>query len=157
MSATGGSELAAASGHGHWMGLFHVARARWIDPESGAPVFGAELLGDDAAEDASHDSARGGARSDAADAAMSEAEVEAGGVAVPFDASPYSMVDTMALGQLHHAFRLLRLSDAYVTRAGRLVGIVSRDALRRRLIEADARARSRPAHEPVDARLFRGR
>ena len=36
---------------------------------------------------------------------------------VLFDASPYSMVDTMALGQLlYHAFRVLRLRETYIRR-----------------------------------------
>ena len=45
-----------ANAGGSGTGTMTTIAARLIDPESGAPVFGAELLGDDAAEDASHDS-----------------------------------------------------------------------------------------------------
>ena len=45
---------------------------------------------------------------------------------IHIDLSPYQVVDTMHLVKLDNVFRMLKLNQAYVTKSGRLVGIVSR-------------------------------
>jgi hypothetical protein len=50
--------------------------------------------------------------------------------AIPLDTSPYQIVDTMQLHKVDNVFRLLKLNQAYVTRSGKLVGIVTRSIIR---------------------------
>lgn len=50
--------------------------------------------------------------------------------AVALDPSPYQVVDTMQLGKVDLVFRHLKLNQAYVTRSGRLVGVITRSVIR---------------------------
>ncbi|CAM9204514.1 unnamed protein product, partial [Heterosigma akashiwo] len=51
-------------------------------------------------------------------------------ITVPINPSPYQVVHTTELGELDHAFRMLKASAAFVTRCGRLEGVLTREALR---------------------------
>jgi len=49
---------------------------------------------------------------------------------IPLDRSPYQIVDTMQLNKVDLVFRLLKLNTAYVTKNGRLEGLITRALLR---------------------------
>jgi hypothetical protein len=51
-------------------------------------------------------------------------------LAIPLDPSPYQIVDTMHLAKVDLLFRMLSLNQAYVTHAGKLIGLVTRSSLR---------------------------
>eukprot|EP00752_Nemacystus_decipiens_P008716 g7778.t1 len=51
------------------------------------------------------------------------------GIPVVLDPSPYQVTHTTELSKVDIAFRLLRLDNAYVCNAGRLVGVITRDSL----------------------------
>jgi len=52
------------------------------------------------------------------------------GVSVLLDASPYQILDTMALAKVDLIFRSLKVNNGYVTCSGDLVGVVTRARLR---------------------------
>ncbi|KAJ1450791.1 chloride channel [Pelagophyceae sp. CCMP2097] len=49
---------------------------------------------------------------------------------VLLDVSPYQILDTMALAKVDMIFRTLKVNSAHVTRAGTLVGVITRSRLR---------------------------
>ena len=51
-------------------------------------------------------------------------------IAIVMDPSPYQIVNTMYLSKVELLFRMLSLNQAYVTKSGRLVGLITRSSLR---------------------------
>jgi len=52
-------------------------------------------------------------------------------VSIPIDPSPYQIVDTMQLSKVDLVFKMLKINQAYVTRSGSLIGIITRTSLRK--------------------------
>ncbi|CAM9932213.1 unnamed protein product, partial [Hapterophycus canaliculatus] len=50
-------------------------------------------------------------------------------IPVVLDPSPYQVTHTTELSKVDIAFRLLKLDNAYVCNAGRLVGMITRESL----------------------------
>ena len=50
--------------------------------------------------------------------------------AIEIDPSPFQIVDTMQLNKVIIVFRLLKLNQVYITRNGRLIGIITRSIIR---------------------------
>jgi hypothetical protein len=48
---------------------------------------------------------------------------------VRVDPSPFQLMETTSMRSVDQLFRMLKLNNVYITRSGRLMGVISRDRL----------------------------